>query len=233
MLLPAIGLAQDQDQGGSTPTRLSPDLEMTWWAIDDSDPDFPRFVGDVMNISDKILDAPVVGITAYDAEGNITGSGYARPEPPVLEPGARAYLNGFAPDDIVENAEFEFFICPEPEISTSYVDHNAALDIQLGLDGEKRNRSSFRAIGTVQNNGDIPAEMVAVIALFVNPNGQVVGSLATYLDRAIPAGKSMKWSIDHGVKSFHSNHPFTDRLDQDYDVTYWAGYATNARFIFC
>ncbi len=232
-LLPAVVRAQNTDLTSATPVPINDEFTVTWWTIDDEDPDYPIFMGDVQNASDVTLDAPVVGITAFDAEGNILGSSYATPEPPVLEPSARAYLYGSAPRDLPEDAEIEFSFCREPEGSTSYTERTAALELEILVDEEQRDERSFHADGTVQNNGGDKAETVGVVAVFSNPDGRVVGALSTRLDRNVPAGKSMRWTIDHGVRTFHSNNPFTEHLEADYRVTYWCGYLPNARMIFC
>jgi len=231
-LLPAVSRAQRTNGISATPVSITDEFTVTWWIIDD-DPDYPLFMGDVQNTSDITLDAPVVGITAYDAEGNILGSSYATPEPPVLEPGARAYLYGSAPKDLPHNVVIDLFFCSNPTGNTYYTDQTAALNLVLSVDEEERGERSFRAIGTVQNNGDNPAETVGVSAVFSNPDGHVVGTLSTLLDRNVPAGKSMRWTVEHGVNIYHSNNPFTEQLDADYTVSYWCGYLPNARLIFC
>lgn len=225
--------AQDVGTGSATPVPISDAFRVTWWEIDASDINYPLFMGDVENLSDTTLDAPVVGITAYDNDGNILGSSYATPQPPVLEPGMRAYLYGAAPTDLPDDAVIELALCAEPSGMTSYTDETAALDLELEVQEEERGDASFHAVGMAKNNGATPASMVGVVALFSNPDRRVVGTLSTLLDRDIPARKSMRFEIDHGVRSYHSNHPFTDRLDPDYEVTYWCGYLPNARMIFC
>lgn len=233
VVLPAIARAQSMSPFSATPVPIGDWFSVTWWTIDNDDPDYPIFMGAVQNTSDTTLDAPVVGITAYDAVGNILGGSYATPEPPVVEPGAQAYLYGSAPEDLPDDAVIELFYCPDPGGATEYTDQTAALALELSVSEEERGERSFHAVGTVQNNGTEPAELVGVVAVFSNPDGRVVGTLSSQLERDVPAGKSMRWTIDHGNQTFHSNHPFTTNLDADYAVTYWCGYLPNARMIFC
>lgn len=231
--LPAVVRAQSTDAISGTPVPINDAFTVTWWTIDNDDPNYPIFMGDVQNTSDTTMDAPVVGITAYDAEGNILGSSYATPEPPMLEPNARAYLHGAAPEDLPADAVIELSYCTDPGGATSYTEQTAALNLELSVDEEERGVQSFHAVGTVQNNGGEPAEVVGVTAIFSNPDGRVVGTLTTRLDRDVPAGKSMRWTIEHGAGLWHSNNPFTEHLDSDYTVTFWCGYSPNARMIFC
>lgn len=98
-------------QPGATPAPVGEAYTVTWWDIDDSDPDYPVFRGDVLNTGNQLLDVPVIGITAYDADGNIVGSSYGTPEPPILQPGERAFLYGAAPEDLPDDAVIELFVC--------------------------------------------------------------------------------------------------------------------------
>jgi hypothetical protein len=232
-LLPAVVRAQGMNPFSATPVPIGDWFSVTWWTIDNEDPDHPIFMGDVQNTSDATLDAPVVGITAYGEGGNILGSSYAIPEPPVLAPGERAYIYGHAPKDLPDNGVIELFYCDDLSGATYYTDKSAALSLVLSEVEEERGDGSFHAEGNVQNSGTSPAETVGVVAIFSNPDGRVVGTLSTNLDRAVPAGKFMRWTIDHGNRMFHSFHPFTSQLNADYTVTYWCGYLSNARAISC
>lgn len=220
-------------QPSATPEVVSETFSVTWWEIAESDFGSPVFRANVLNTGDQLVDAPVIGITAYDSDGNIVGSGFATPEPPILAPGERAFLRGTAPEDLPEDVAIELFDCTTPEMMDMYVTDNAGLDLELDLESEEREDEAFRAKGTVMNNGAEPAELISVIALFTNPDGRIVGTLSTQLDRDIPAGKSMRWEIGHGFGRYQSSHPFTELLDPDYEVTYWVGRHPNTRFITC
>ena len=220
-------------QSSATPTALDKRFTVTWYDVDAIDPDYPIFRGDVLNTSDATADAPVVSITAYDAVGNILDASYAMPSPPVIAPGEHAYLYGAAPHELPDDAVLEFGLCGVPESATEYTQRTEAMSLTLTVDTEERGDRSYRATGMVHNGSNVPAEYVGVTAVFVNPDGRVVGALTHRLERAIPAGKSMRFEIDHGVQMYHSDNPFTDLLRKDYTVRFWCGYDPNARFTFC
>jgi hypothetical protein len=169
-----------------------------------------QFIGEVINRGDAPIDTPIVGMTAYDVEGNIVSSGYASPVIPVIYPGESSVVTGVLdpPVSSLPDVRIEIHACGETTSPTFYTEKQIGLSLFLENVEEDRQSGSYVATGVVRNAGTEPADGVTVYGLFRNEDGRVAGAAETTLDRAVPAGKSMVFRLDVGVMTFRSHDPF-------------------------
>ena len=193
-----------------------------------------QFVGEVVNRSQSPTDTPIVGLTAFDHDGNIISSGHATPVIPVTMPGASSVVMGRLdpPVDDLSNTRVEIYSCSDTGSPTFYTDMQLGMMLTLEDVEEDKQPSSYVATSVVRNEGAQPAENVAVYGVFRDKDGRIAGGVETTLSRAIPPGKTMVFRLDVGVRTFRTNDPF-DLVSGDYSVDLRVGVPRGMYFVNC
>lgn len=170
------------------------------------------FVGDYLNETGSDFDSPVLGMTFYDADDNIVGTGYATPVLPIAFDGELVPLKGEFYEFDPANDEYdsvEFAVCDplEPGYASELADSlNVELeDVIEELDQEEE---EYLVTGKVRNNADTPAENIEVTVIFRDQDDRFVGSTFAFINRAVPPGKTYAFEADVNVNSLVPFDPF-------------------------
>lgn len=149
-------------------------------------------------------------MTFYDMDKNIVGSHYATPVVPIIQPESRTPLKGefYEFDPLSEPWDaVEYFVCGALD-ETFYLDEVAGWDLSLENVEEALENETYEAEGVIRNSGDVSVENVGIYAIFRDEEDLFCGYGFTFPDRAVPAGKTLKFSVDVGVNTLVPFDPF-------------------------
>jgi hypothetical protein len=127
--------------------------------------------------------------------------------------------------------ESSFFICGDAA-SSFRTEEAAALDLEIVDIEEEKGEDDYIAKGKVANHADALASGAWVYAVFRDHSGRYAGFAWASLDRPIPPGKSMAFSLDVNVNTLVPVDPF-DFIESDYSVDLGVGPSANVHMIMC
>lgn len=214
------------------PIQLADGLEVVYYWIAPRvawDNSF-QIYGEIINKTDRTLDAPAFLFTLYDEDGNTLGGVSAQPLYHVIPPGRPMPFQGNGTDEGIELKSIKSVdaaLCGSwggQWGDTMYVDEGYGLDFIEIVSSEtvEKSTTELKIEGTVRNNG-LNAVAVRIQAAVFDPSGRYLGSADTYTGAAINPGKTGRFVLETYPGQSSSALPLDRVKDDDYIVELWAG----------
>jgi hypothetical protein len=186
--------APPQHHGLPRPVVLGDGIELIDYRIYPS-PDVPRIIGEIVNIGDKTVDAPVVSVSFEELGPD--GLAYAPPFIPVMRPGESNLIFGVLPNEITTNEQLaagRFSVCA-PIGPGEYAVRLQALDLQLTVAEELYWADSLNVTGSVQNAGSAAATQSAINGMIRDLNGRYIGVCVEHTLPDIAPGETIEFML--------------------------------------
>lgn len=206
-LLPATPfLARGQEIPGATPdalprhyglprpVALGDGIELVDYRIYPS-PDVPRIIGEIVNIGDETVDAPVVSVS-FEKLGS-DGMAYAPPFLPAMRPGESNLIFGILPNEITTNEQLataRFDVCA-PIGPGEHAERLLELDLQVTVAEELYWADSLNVTGTLQNAGTASVTQPAVNGMIRDLNGRYIGVCAEHRLSDLEPGATIEFLL--------------------------------------
>lgn len=214
------------------PIHLADGLDLThyWIAPAPGKTDLIQIFGEILNTTDRELDAPQITFTLTGQNGDSLGTVLATPLVQTIPPGRLTPFVGHVDDpsiDVDAIADATPTLCGVWGADTRVIDDGLGLaDLRIGSVKERSLTSTeFRVEGRVRNSADQPAENVWVKAAIYDQEDRYVGAIETAIDDPIATGETARFQLESlaGAGASDAPSPLVYTSDDDYTYELWVG----------
>ena len=186
-------------------------------------------LGEMLNTTDQVRDAPSIQFVLLDDGGNVIGNIAAQPILPLIQPGEvmpfQSAIFGDEPDPSEWSTE-EVSLCA-PWGTADRIERYDATGLELRDLKVDQSDDQLSINGVVFNGQDAPAEGVWIKAAIYDADGQFSGWTWTTVDVAVPTGKTARFDFT----SSGDPHDPVGVAGPGYTYELWVGF--DSAFGFC